>query len=325
MDITTANISNLQRNQMVAHYSGEVEAQFAKSSIIRSYVNVRRLVGTDTMFNRRVGRPSLQGINDTNVGLAPAPTKTGFGKASVTVDTIVLARDVRGMLNEFQTDFAAREALGQEHGKEIGKFFDEAHLIMNIKGSQKTEADSLNGAFGNGKNFTFTAANDHLDPTKLVDAIRTQITRFADEDIDRNELVIWVRPTEFQTLLDADKLVNMLYSATNGDYAAGRLATIEGCRIVESARIPRVATPAGEHHLLSNADNSNAYDITAKDASAAAVIMHPRSLLSAETIPLQSDVYFYQINKMWYIDSLISFGVAVNRADLCGCVFKHIA
>lgn len=317
MDIDKTLVSDLARDQMVAEFGGIVESQFAKDSIMRQYTTIRPLTGTDTLMNRRVGRPTLQAINDSNVGTTPAPAKTPFGKVSVTVDTIVLARDVRSELNEFQTDFSAREALGIEQGKELGKFFDQSFIIQCIKGALKTETQTLGGAFNNGKNLTLNAVGDEADPTKLVKGIRQIITNFAEEDIDRSELVVFVRPTEFQTLLDADKLINTQYSATNGDYAQSRLAMIEGARIVETARIPRAAIT--DHKL------GTAYNVSATEATAMAVIMHPRSLLAAETIPLQSNVHHSNVNYMWYIDSYLAYGVNVNRADLCGAIFKKTA
>ena len=150
-------VSDLQRNQMIAEYGGEVENQFAKSSVMRGYVNIRSLTGTDTLVNRRAGRTTLQAINDGNKNTRPSSTATDFGKVQVTVDTVILARDKRTLLNEFQTDFDARMELAQDHGKEMGKFFDESFLIQCIKGAQAVEANTLNGAFGNGKKIDLAA------------------------------------------------------------------------------------------------------------------------------------------------------------------------
>lgn len=311
-------LSDMERAQMIAEYGGEVESQFAKASMMRSYVNVKSLRNTDTLLNRRVGRTSLQAVNDGNKGTSPDAKSTKFGKVQVTVDTVVLARDRRTLLNELQTDFDARMELAQDHGKEMGKFFDQSFLIQCIKGSLATITDSLNGAFGNGKNSTFSGATDHTDPTKLTAAIRGIITKFAEDDIDRSELLVWVRPTEFETLLGADKLINTQYSASNGDYAMGRIAMIEGARIVETARIPKAAITG---HLLSNAANGNAYDVSATEAKAKAIIMHPRSLLAAETIPMTPDIWYNKEELSWYIQSIMAYGVTVNRPDLCGAVF----
>lgn len=307
-------VSDLLRAQMIAEYGGEVENQFAKSSVMRQYVKLRTLTGTDTLVNRRAGRTTLQAVNDANKNSRPSATGTEFGKVQVTVDTIVLARDKRTLLNEFQTDFNARMELAQDHGKEMGKFFDESFLIQCIKGALATEAAPLNGAFGNGKNDQLAVAGDELDPTKLVKGIRGLITQFAEDEVERSELLVWVRPTEFQTLLDADKLINTDYSAGNGDYAMGRIAMIEGARIVETTRIPTAVNAA---HLL-----GASYNVTADMAKACAVIMHPRSLLAAETIPMTPDIWYNKEELCWFIQNMMAYGVTANRYDLCGVLLK---
>ena len=64
-------VSDLLRAQMIAEYGGEVENQFAKSSVMRGYVNIRTLTGTDTLVNRRAGRTTLQAVNDGNKNTRP--------------------------------------------------------------------------------------------------------------------------------------------------------------------------------------------------------------------------------------------------------------
>lgn len=318
----TSHLSNLSRDDMIAQFGGVVESQFAKASIIRQYVPVRPLRGTDTLMNRRVGRTTLMGIGDAQAGQRPTVTATAFGKVQVTVDTIILARDNRALLNELQTDFNARAELAMDHGKELGKFFDQAFIIQGIKGALAAAPSGLNNAFGAGNLQVLDAAADELDPAKLAKGIRNCITKFAQKDIERSELVVFVAPQEFSTLLDADKLINTDYSAMNGDYAMGRVAMIEGARIVETNRIPNAAITG---HPLSNAGNSNAYDISAAagEDDFVAVVLHPRGLLAAESIPLTNDIWYNKEELMWFIDSYMAFGVTVNRPDACGGVQKY--
>lgn len=307
------HLSNFARADMLDQYGGEVESQFAKSSIMRQFVRIRPLRGSDTLINRRAGKTQLQKVGDTEAGQFVKGIATGFGKVSVDVDTIILARDNRALLNDLQTDFDARMELAQDHGKEIGKFFDESFLIQCIHGAQAAAPSGLNGAIGAGKSVTLGAAGDELDPTKFEKAIRDTIVKMAEEDIDRNELIVWVRPTQFDILLKNDKLMNVQYSSGNGDYASNRVALVAGARIVESARIPNAVNAS---HKL-----GTAYNVSATDAKAKAVIMHPKSLLAAETIPLTSDIWYDKASFQWFIDSYLSYGVAVNRPDVCGCVF----
>lgn len=315
------NLSDLPTDLMIDEYGGEVESQFAKSSIMRQYVKVRPVRGTDTIVNNRVGKTTLKKLTP---GVRPAADSTPFGKTTLTVDTVILARDNRSMLNEFQTHFDARMELGQDHGKEIGKFFDQAFIIMGIKGALSAapvlgDGDPAKQSIGAGKRITLSSAGDEDDPDKLAAAITDIIVQMEEEEIPVEELVVFVRPTRFQVLLNNNKLLSRDFAAGNGDYAKGILYEINGARIEKTARIPDAAIVG---HPLSNAQNSNAYDLSATEAKAVAVILHPKGLLAGETIPLQSDVWFSKEEKTWFIDSFLAFGVAVNRPDVCGAVFK---
>lgn len=315
----SSHLSDVSVDLLIEQYGGEVESQFAKSSIMRSFVRVRPVKNTDTLVNNRVGKTELVALVP---GVRPDANATAFGRVTLTVDTVILARDNRSMLNELQTHFDARMELAQDHGKEIGKFFDEAFIIQAIKGSHAAAPSGLNGAMGAGKNFEFAQAGDEDDPDLLEAAISGIITDMEEEDIPVEELIVFVRPTQFQTLKNNDKLLSRDYAAGNGDFAKGIVYEINGARIVKTARIP---TAAITDHPLSNANNSNAYNLTSAEADAVAVILHPKSLLAGETIPLTSDIWFNREEKQWFIDSFLAFGVTVNRPDVCGTVNKYRA
>lgn len=312
----SSHLSDVSTELLIEQYGGEVESQFAKSSIMRSYAKIRPIRGTDTITNNRVGKTQLQKLVP---GVRPDALTTGFGKVSLTVDTVVLARDNRSMLNELQSHFDARMELAQDHGKELGKFFDQAFIILAIKGAGQSAPTGLNSAIGAGKTTTLADALDELDPDKLYTAITDIIVDMEEEDVDVGELVVFVRPAQYKVLLDNDKLLSRDYAAGNGDYAKGLIYEILGARIVKTNRIPTAAITG---HFLSNSANSNAYDVSATEAKAVAVILHPKSLLAGETIPLQSDVWFSKEEKQWFIDSFLAFGVTVNRPDVCGRVLK---
>lgn len=315
----SSHLSDVDVDLMLDEYGGEIQNQFAKAAIMREFVPVRPVRNTDTIVNNRVGRTELQALVP---GVRPNANSTAFGKVALTVDTVILARDNRSMLNEFQTHFDARMELARDHAKELGKFFDEAFIIMAIKGSHQAAPSGLNGAIGAGKAVELAAADDDLDPDLLADAISDIITQMEEEDIDVSDLVVFVRPTHYKVLKDNDKLLSRDFAAGNGDYAKGIIYEIDGARIVKTARIP---TAAVTDHELSNANNGNAYDLTAEEADAVAVIMHPKSLMAGETIPLTSDIWFSREEKQWFIDSFLAFGVTVGRPDVCGTVNKYRA
>lgn len=321
-EIPGPDLSDLDSSLMIEEYGGVVESQFKKASIMRQFVRVRPVRGTDTVTNNRVGRTTLKKLTP---GVRPPADNTPFGKVSLTVDTVVLARDNRSMLNEFQSHFDARKELGEDHGKELGFFFDQAFIIMAIKGSLAAapvlgDGTASKQSIGAGKNITLTSAGDESDPDKLAQAITDILVQMEEQEIPTEEIIVLVRPTQFQTLVNNNKLLSSEYSADNGDFAKGILYTINGARIEKTARIPQAAI---SDHFLSNARNSNAYDVSATEAKAVAVILHPKSLMAGETIPLSSDVFFNREEKQWFIDSWMAFGVTVNRPDCCGAVFKQ--
>lgn len=321
VEIPGPDLSDLDTSLMIEEYGGEVESQFKKSSIMRQYARIRPVRGTDTITNNRVGRTVLKKLVP---GVRPPAETTPFGKVSLTVDTVVLARDNRSMLNEFQTHFDARMELAQDHGKEMGFFFDQAFIIMAIKGAGMAapvlgDGTASKQSIGGGHTKILSNAGDESDPDKLAQAITDILVEMEEAEIPIEDVVVFVRPTEYQTLYNNNKLLSRDFSSDNGDVAAGRIDTIHGARLEKSARIPKAAIT---DHFLSNARNSNAYDVSASEAKAVAVILHPKSFLAGETIPLTSDVWFNREEKQWFIDSWLSFGVTINRPDCCGAVFK---
>ena len=310
------HLSDLSVDEMIEEFGGTVDGQFAKKSMMRRFANVKSVRGTDTLINRRVGRTNLTALQ---AGVRPPASKTEFGRTSVTVDTVLLARDNRSMLNEFQTDFNARSELAKDHGKELGKKFDQTMLIAGMKGAYATDAGTpdYNGAFGDGHNTVLAGSGDELDPDLLYKGIESVIVSMQEQDIDTDECVVFVRPTHAAVLMNNDKLIDRDFSTANGDYADGTIKTVMGAMIMPTNRLPNAAISG---HELSNAANSNFYDVSATEALTRALVLHPDALLAGETIPLASDIYFDKIERQWFIDSYMSYAANYRRQDACGAV-----
>jgi len=129
--IDTGNVNPLH----IDEYGGEVEHRFLKESFMRQFFNFKSVRGTDTVTNDRMGYSQLQKVSR---GVRPVDFSPTFDNISVKVDTIVLARTNTFLLEEFQEHFDTRMEIGLEHGREIGKFFDESFLVQGIKASQIT-------------------------------------------------------------------------------------------------------------------------------------------------------------------------------------------
>jgi len=326
----------------IEQYGGEVEHRILKESFMRQFFNFKSVRGTDTVTNDRMGHTALQKVSR---GKRPTDSSPTFDNISVKVDTIVLARTNQFLLDDFLAHLDVRKEVGMEHGRTIGKFFDEAFIVQGIKAAQITNQDptgrKLGGWLGGVGGYAeiirtapegfqgatpvmLAAANDEADSDKLVRAIQDMCQNIAEKDVELSDGVVLVRPAEYYTLLRNEKLLNQDFSNMNGDYAKGQILQANGVRIQVTNRFP-VAADVGETHFLSNAGNGNAYDVTADDANCIALFLQPKALLAGETIPLTSKVYYSDIELQWFIDSYLAFGVTPNRAEMAAAIFKYKA
>ena len=329
----------------IEQYGGEVEHRFLKESIMRQFFKFKSVRGTDTITNDRIGHTELQKVARGKRPVDSAPT---FDNISVKVDTIVLARTNQFLLDDFLSHIDVRKEVGIEHGKEIGKFFDESFLVQGIKANQITNKtpdgnlfggweDAINaGASAKPSNIVRTApegfqggtalildqAGDETDPDILELKIQRLCQGIQEKDVDLDGATILMRHEQYYVLLQNDKLIDRDFSAANGDYAQGQVLKSNGVRIQTTNRFPK-QVDVGQTHFLSNAGNNNAYDVTQADANCVVCLLMPKALLAGETIPMTSKVYYSDIELQWFIDSYLSYGVTPNRAEMAGGIYRY--
>lgn len=338
--IDSGNVNPLYIEQ----YGGEVEHRFLKDSFMRQFFKFKSVRGTDTITNDRIGSTSLQKVAR---GVRPTDSAPTFDNISIKVDTIVLARTNQFLLDDFLEHIDTRKEVGIEHGKEIGKFFDESFIVQAIKACQITNQDPAavksggweqavtGGTSSKPANIIRTAPNgfqggsvvildnvgDEKDPEILELAIQDLCQTIEEKDVDIMEAVLLMRPEQYYTLLKNDKLLDKDFSTSNGDYANGKVLKANGVRIQVTNRFPTQAD-VGVTHFLSNAGNGNAYDATQADVNCKVLLLMPKALLAGETIPLTSKVYYSDIELQWFIDSYLAYGVTPNRAEMAGGIFR---
>lgn len=303
----------------VSEYGSEVDGTMVKKSVMREFVPIKPIVGTSTLTNDRVGEATLQAVGRGSQ--RPDPTGIEFSNISVKVDTIVLARDTMPLLDEFQNRLDVRMEMGKEHGKKVAVQFDTSFLVQGIKCAQKDATGQPKGWVGG---TTATYANADIDDAaKFLEAIEDLITGMEEKEVDIEECVLFLRPAQYQTLIRNPDLVDRDLSEGNGHRANRYILRAAGLPIVKTNRMPKVKTDVagGNHELLSNAANGYAYDITEADARCLALILHPKSLLAGETIPLTSKVYYVEQELQWFVDSYLSYGVTSNRSDHTAALF----
>lgn len=302
-------------------YSSEVEHSIKRRSALEGFVNMKRVVGTTTLTDFAVGEAELQKLTP---GVTPEASPVEFGKASISVDTVVLARATLPLLDVFQTSYDARREIAIEHGKKIAKFRDQSFFIQAAKAAQMTasrfatQADGELKGFKGGSIETLNAASDIEDPAQLYAALGRLFVQMEQKDVvpREDDVMIALRPKEFYALQEADQIVHRDYVTADGTKLEN-MAVFKawGAPVINSNNIPQGVIA---DHLLSNGRNGNAYD--GDFSKLGALAFSARALLGGETIPLTSDVYYERVEKMWFVDSHLSYAVTPNRAEFAGAI-----
>lgn len=310
-------------SQAIAEYGGHVEGTIERRSVIHGWVPMRSVRGTNSVQNYAVGEATLGKVTP---GVAPDASPNEFGKASLTIDTLIYARNVVPLLESFQTQYDARKEVGVEHGKKIAKFYDQAFLIQASKAAVATESKYSNAQGNNkpaghtgGNKITLAAAADRTDPSKLYKAVIDLNVAFQQKDINPadEDMVLALSPADFAALSQAEQIVNRDYLTSDGNMLVNTpIFKALGVPVLNTNNIPSTNITG---HLLSNAGNGNAYN--GDFSKQVAVMFSPRALLAGETIPLTSDVFYDKIYKSWFVDSHLSFGVTTNRHEYAGAIY----
>jgi len=306
---------------VIAEYAGHVEGTIERKSVLADWIPMRSIRGTNTVRNYAVGEATLGKVEP---GVAPAASGIDFSKAELTVDTVIYARNIFPLLDVFQTQYDARKEVGVEHGKKIAKFRDQAFFIQAARSALLTQSRYQDGGasgkpdghFG-GSQETLANAADVTDPAKMYRAVSNLQTKMALKDVDfmDDDIMLAFRPDVFAALRDSEQIQNGMYHTADGTQKEGLVFKALGAPVVSSNNIPNTNITG---HLLSNTANGNAYN--GDFSKLAGLAFSPRALLAGETIPLESDVFYDKIYKMWFVDSHMAFGVTPNRAEYAGAI-----
>lgn len=298
----------------VEEYTGVVEGTIARKSIMNGYIPVRPVRGTSTISGFRVGESSLSKLVP---GTEPDGTVIQASKVKLTVDTVVIARNITPMIDDFQNSYDARAQVGLEHGKKIAKFYDQSFLIQAIKSAQISDMSGYPKGWQPGTVRKFASAGQEKDPAALEDIFGNLFSDMEAKDVDpiADDLVIVAKPWVYYTLLKNDRLVDRSFVTSDGTTIKTKEIEAFGVPIWRTNNLPDTAV-AG--HFLSNEGNGNAYD--GDFSGTVAVAFSPRALLAGETIPLTTSVFFDERLKSWFIDAYLSFGVTPNNPAFAGLI-----
>lgn len=295
-------------------YSGMVDQVIRSQSVMTPFIPVRRVTGTSTVTNYAVGRVSLQVLVP---GVTPNGTPGDFDKASLVIDTVILARNIVPILDDLQNAFGARQELANAQGGEFAEFQDQAFLIQATKAAlSSTPRYGLNGYDGGTQ--VEIAEEDRRDPAAIYAAIVDLFAEMEEKKVSpqRDKLILALRPRTFYDFVQAEQVINGEYITAEGNRVQGTVFKAFGVPVVSTTNLP--AGEVIENHPLNGPQTPGAYD--GDFTNVVAVAFSPKALLAGETISRQTKIFFDDVSKHWYIDTWQSFGVTTNRTEYAGAV-----
>lgn len=298
---------------LMEEFVGVVEGEIARRSVLQGWINVRSSK-SGLLTSYGTGGTSIQVVQP---GVTPDGSKADFSKVSLRVDTLLLARNIIPLLEDFQSSFDVRKELGQLHGKKFSKFIDQAFFIQAAKAALMTTNPYGSDGMLGGTTETLGAGESATDPAVIYARIANLLAKMEDKDVDpqNDDLMIAVRPDIFYALIQSEQVVNGEYITADGNRMKGYIFSAFGVPVIRSNNVPNSVITG---HELSNAQNGNAYngDFT----KLVALAFSPRALLAGESIALRSKQYYDDITVAHYVDTLSSFAVTPNRPEYAGAI-----
>lgn len=302
---------------VLEEFTGMVEESITTRSVTEGWMEVKTVRGTATITKDAIGESTLQVLEP---GKTPDGTNNQFSDNSLTVKTVVMARSTMPILDVFQTKYDARKAVANEHGKAIAKFKDAAFLVQMAKASLATSSKygALPGHHG-GTQYTMAAAGDENDPAKLSRAINRLLAQMEEKDVIPQEdgHALFVRPSVFYALMEAEQIIN-------GDYLTSAGNVINGVPVFKALGVPIIKTNNMPHTNTVSTPDSVATlmggDYAGDFSKVVMMLASPKAILAGETISLETDIFYDKISKSWYVDAHLAFGATTDRHEHAGAI-----
>lgn len=323
---------------LIEKFNGTVHEQYLKGENLLSKFMVQDVVGTNIVSDKYMGETKLQTLTP---GQEPeAENGTEFSKNALVVDTIVLGRNTVHTLHDIQNDFDVMSKLASNQmgklmtledqmvcqqllatGLTGGVYDPYANTITG--GTKRVEGQGV-AIYTKLKN-DFTQAND---PYQLISAIEISLMGLVTQRVPVAGLTCIVPIAEFGLLVDYGFIAQTeggSNEATGTNFDMNLSGRLKGWNIpvmgsVEFTQMKLNPHDGETHHLLSNANNGNRYDVSADMQKAHAVLYNQDALLCGRTISLQTDIFFDKKTKGYFIDSWLSEGATTGRYDNCAVV-----
>lgn len=275
--------------------------------------------------NFRMDRLAGTTVKARKSGEAIVDQRVPSDKLNVIVEVMLYVRHPIEYMDDWTSPDRISE-LGQNAGIAFGRKYDEAHIIRLQKAGTWTAPAHLKvgNAFYDGfyktANLLAPAVGTSLTEAEMEDNAQALVTAHSEavnelirRRVPLGNMITLVTPTVYAELLHSKKVISSDFSAGGGDFAGRRVAQINGVMIVEHTEFP---TGAITGHELSTTGNSNAFDLTADEASAEMIIFDKSlSLVTVTAKPWTSDFWNDRQEMCNVLDCYTMLTIEVRRPD----------
>ena len=305
----------------IEEHLGIVDKTFEYSSKLAPFMNIRTLRGTNTARIDRFGDVAVLG-RQSGEDLTITPVRND--KSILVVDTVLYTRHQLDKFDDWTTSIDTRKELAELDGTALAKQFDQACLIQAMKCADYVAPTHLAGAFNDGilvpATITGTQASGEADADILVYQHRKSIEALINRDLgDRlmAEGVTFVTPAVFTILNEHKRLQNVEYqgggAGMGNNFAAGRVAVMNGVKVVETPRLPNAA--------ITDNPLGSAFNLTADQARRQMVTIIPSlTLYAAQVHALDADYWEWKEKFSWVLDTYQSYNIGQRRPDAAAVV-----
>lgn len=300
----------------IEQFTGKVKKAAMQAQHIKPYFTFIPLTGTTTASNASMGEAT---IGKVTAGVEPTAGTVEMGRQIVTVETPIICRVIVPMLEDVQDRLSVRSRLPETFGRAIQKHEDKLLLIKLVQAARTASGPVSDIPGGTTK----TYASGGEDDPDAAEALILSLAQAMDvKEVPRDNGMFAVDPETYYTLLQADKLLDVQFSAGNGNYADVRILRAGGFPLMKTNRFQQTADNGGTAGTIGNLYGS-AYYTDATGAKVKGAFLTNEALMVAEAIPLTPKVWWSDQLLCWFIDAFKAIGAATDRADYAAAIFKY--
>lgn len=297
------------RALFLKQFSGEILTMFGRTNVTQDKHMVRTIQNGRSAQFPVIGRANAYYHTP---GERIDGGKIKHEERKLTVDELLVAPQAVYELDELMNHYDVRAPYSQEMGRVLSTQMDKHVLQTGIKAARSGASIPGETKPGTqiGTNFPGAPADADYrhNPDHLAKALYLAAQRLAENDVSQDmwpEVYCFLRPEQYFSLLDADKLLNRDYS-NNGDFSQGQILRAAGIQIVMTNNLPNENIADGT--LEAGTENRYAGDFT----NTVGLVMHKSAVGTVKLMDLSFEYEW----KIEYQSNLLVAKYAVGHGVL---------